>query len=37
MLKIFNQLKIKMNESYSAWEEKRGRKIEYIQQILSIS
>ena len=31
------QLKRKMNESYSAWNEKRGRKTENIQQMLSIT
>ena len=37
MFKIFNYLKVKMNESYSVWKEKRDRKTENIQQISSIS
>ena len=37
MFKIFISLKIKINESDSAWEEKRGRQIENIQKLSSIS
>ena len=32
MFKLFNKLKVKINESYSAWKKKRVGKIENIQQ-----
>ena len=29
MFKLFNYLNIKMNELYSVWKEKRGRKTDF--------
>ena len=35
MFKLFSKLKVKMNESYSAWKEKPGKKIGNIQKMKS--